>query len=389
MPRASLAAVATLALALGACSPGVDLGDDRARRFVDAGVAVADGSLIVLAGPPAGIVAPTNLAAIVLEVAAPFGAPPSFHLRGVNGGVTALGSPTPVPCAGTCYQLALASPLPPSTAHQLELSSGTQLEDGRAQGPGRLGSVTTGSERDDRAPRITDLRVEPSAGCVRVRLRSDESGQLLLAEGVGRIVGQEAIDAVFRPALGPLPVEIAFNVALVDWAGNRGQAPPAPIRLPPRPPPLVITEVLANPAGSDTTQEFVELRNIGAEPLSLAGFAIEDAGAGDPLPAVILPRGGFAVVVGAGYDAGDGRDPAPRAGAHLVPVPGRIGHDGLTNAGETVRLRRGGDVISQYGGWVDTNATGWRGRSVQRVTDDACDHPTSWNDRPLAPTPGW
>ena len=95
-------------------------------------------------------------------------------------------------------------------------------------------------------------------------------------------------------------------------------------------------------------------------------------------------------MVPASFNPLDGRDPAPRAGALLLRVEGRIGRDGIGNAGEAVRLRaRTGEVTSRYGGWIDATASAWVGHSVQRQPPDACDGPSAWNPRPQPPTPGW
>ncbi|HET6280373.1 MAG TPA: hypothetical protein VFH73_05390, partial [Polyangia bacterium] len=120
---------------------------------------------------------------------------------------------------------------------------------------------------------------------------------------------------------------------------------------------------------------------------------IEDSRGGDVLPAAELPPGAYALVVAAAFDPADVKDVAPLAGTALVRLESRIGSDGLTNSGEVVRLRGGATadapVISSYGGWVDTSATAWSGKSVHRATDDACDRPASWNRTPLVATPGW
>jgi len=50
-------------------------------------------------------------------------------------------------------------------------------------------------------------------------------------------------------------------------AGNSADSAAVALHLPPKLPRLVITEVLANPAGSEYTQEFVELENLEAEPV--------------------------------------------------------------------------------------------------------------------------
>jgi hypothetical protein len=152
---------------------------------------------------------------------------------------------------------------------------------------------------------------------------------------------------------------------------------------------VVITEVLGNPAGTEGTQEFVELQNLDPEPASLAGMVIEDKTGSDALPNAIIPAGGFAVVVPEAFVVNEGKDPPPRDDAVLVRVPGKLGSDGFANAGEPVRLVKDGVVISQYGGWVNTSATAWNGRSVRRISPESCDQPSAWTTTPQAPTPGW
>ena len=75
--------------------------------------------------------------------------------------------------------------------------------------------------------------------------------------------------------------------------------------------------MLANAAGPEPAQEYVELRNLGGDAVSLAGLRLEDAKGGDDLPAETLAPGGYALVVPSGYDPAQGQDPAPRAGTLL------------------------------------------------------------------------
>jgi hypothetical protein len=188
-----------------------------------------------------------------------------------------------------------------------------------------------------------------------------------------------------------VPAEIVLRVT--DRAGNQIETSAGSIDLPPETPLLVITEVLANPAGPEPGQEFVELRNVGDSDLSLAGLRLEDSKGGDVLPEATLAAGAYALIVPSTYDPGSPRDVPPRAGTLMVPVDTRIGADGLSNTGEVVRLRMPGTgtepLISLYGGWVDVSAASAAGKSVHRLTDGSCDHPTAWTKPPRAATPGW
>jgi len=66
---------------------------------------------------------------------------------------------------------------------------------------------------------------------------------------------------------------------------------------------VIINELLPNPAGSDTGEEFVEIVNVGTEPVSLDGWTLRDATAERhvfPPDAMLQPGGVFVL-----YDEGD------------------------------------------------------------------------------------
>jgi len=191
-------------------------------------------------------------------------------------------------------------------------------------------------------------------------------------------------------ALLSLPPSSAATatVTVTDRAGNVAVAPALEFQTPPTMPAVAITEVLANPAGPEPGQEYVELCNLGAEPVALAGLRIEDSKGGDDLPDETLPAGGYALIVPSTYVPGQAGDPAPRAGTLLVRVDARIGSDGLSNSGEAVRLIQGQIPISTYGGWVAVSSSGWSGQAVHRLDPAACDDAQAWNRTPMPPTPG-
>ncbi len=123
---------------------------------------------------------------------------------------------------------------------------------------------------------------------------------------------------------------------MIDRAGNQVETSAGSIDLPPETPPLVITEVLANPAGPEPGQEFVELRNLGGADLSLGGLRLEDAKGADVLPEATLVAGAYALIVPSTFDPGSPRDVPPRAGTLMVPVDTRLG------VRRAVEHRRGG-----------------------------------------------
>jgi hypothetical protein len=113
-------------------------------------------------------------------------------------------------------------------------------------------------------------------------------------------------------------------------------------------PHAVINEVLANPLGPEPAQEWVELVNDGASPIDLGGFVLSDSGGDVVLPKGLLKPGGFALVVGSGFEASGGQDPPPAPGTVLLRVP-RVGSAGLSNSGEALRLTSdAGQLLSRF-----------------------------------------
>jgi hypothetical protein len=156
-------------------------------------------------------------------------------------------------------------------------------------------------------------------------------------------------------------------VAAIDRSGRVLASELAITPAPPRPH-VVLNEVLANPAGAEPGQEWIELYNDGASAVSLAGFAIEDAGGRSELPAAILEPGGFALVVPEAFVADDGADPEPASGTALLRVAA-LGRSGLSNEGEKLTLRdAAGAVLSTFPAVKTKN-----GVSVARIAPDAPD----------------
>lgn len=112
-------------------------------------------------------------------------------------------------------------------------------------------------------------------------------------------------------------------------------------------PRVVLSEVLANPLGPEPAQEWVELYNDGAVPVDLSTLSLEDGGGKVELPAFVLTPGSFALVVREDYDAASGSDPLPAPGTKLLRVPA-LGKNGLSNSGEALALRAGGQLISKF-----------------------------------------
>ena len=162
-------------------------------------------------------------------------------------------------------------------------------------------------------------------------------------------------------------------VNLVDLAGNETVVDLEPL-LAPAAPDWAITEILANPAGKEPAQEWVELLRLGSEPGNLAGLRLGDGTGQDPLPDLPVAPGERVVVVGHAYDAAAPRDTPAAPGTRLARLAGTIGSCGLANGGEPVELRDAtGAVVSAVARPWDTAGAAWAGRSVERVRPGGCD----------------
>ena len=388
------------------CAPRTDLFAQATPGVDQPGGGSAAGALV---DPQAGTTGvPSNLAAVVARVPVALRldrASFRLHPSDDNAADAALDPGVAVSCAaaaaGSCYRFPLAGALQSNRTYLLELTSGALQEDGAAAATGVIGGFDTAAAADQIAPQVIDFAVGLAGPCASIRLSTDEAvgAQIVLrAAGADEVtiaagVGQSTFDLAV-PLAGLPPGDRAEIVLRVtDRAGNVTEASAGAIDVPPETPPLVITEVLANPAGPEPGQEFVELRNLGGAELSLAGLRVEDAKGADVLPAAVLIPGGYALVVPSTFDPLSPRDVAPRVGTLMIPIDTRIGADGLSNGGEVVRLRMPGagtePIVSMYGGWVDVSAASAAGKSAHRLIDGACDHPTAWTRPARPPTPGW
>jgi len=275
------------------------------------------------------------------------------------------------------------------------LGDGVADANGNAVPSGTIGIFENAETPDTTPPALGDVSVAASGPCLAVSFSTDEpaTGTLTIIAGGVELdspagVGQTHFDVAIPVGTLPAASPATVTVSVSDRAGNVAASAPLAFTTPDALPPVAITEVLANPAGPEPAQEFVELRNLGTEDVALAGLRIEDGKGSDDLPAETLVAGAYALVVTSAYDPAQGQDPAPRAGTLLLRVDTRIGSDGLSNSGEPVRLMLGDALVSSYGGWIDASSSKWAGRSAQRLIQTACDRADAWNHTPLEPTPG-
>jgi hypothetical protein len=389
--------VITLALAGGCALPATDLsgGSGAPTSMPAPGTAAAVASLM---DPMAGAVdVPSNLAAVIVRFTGPIAwGSAGIQVCDAEGDSVSSSAPIEVSCAGgSCYRTDLGGVLPAGITCRVAIGDGVTDAAGKPIAAGVIGVFDTAVARDQTPPVLSGVTVDLAGPCLTVSFTTDEpsTGSVVVRAGDIEIETQAGVGAMMFSVSIPmtdLPAETAatVTVGVVDRAGNLAASSPVPLQTPAAVPPVAITEVLANAAGPEPAQEYVELRNMSEGPVDLGGLRLEDAKGADQLPAEVLPAGAYALVVPSGYDPAGAQDTPPRPGTLLLRVDSRLGADGLANGGERVRLLRGDAVVSSYGGWVDVSASAWAGKGVHRLVQTACDRAESWNRTPLEATPG-
>jgi hypothetical protein len=197
-----------------------------------------------------------------------------------------------------------------------------------------------------------------------------------IATGAETIVRPSRAERPF--VVRPLPLDARFRFAVLDEGGRLLEAE-VPIEPAPPRSHVIINEVMANPAGVERAQEWVELFNDGRFPVSVQGYALETGGGTVLLPAGVIEPGAFALVVTDAYEIDDGVDPVAAPGTLLLRVAA-LGRDGLSNDGERLSLRdAAGSELSTFPAMKAKN-----GVSNARLAPDALDGDAD----AFAPSPG-
>ena len=158
---------------------------------------------------------------------------------------------------------------------------------------------------------------------------------------------------------------------------------------------LLITEViydLGDGQGTEPGNEWIELYNGTNSAINLAGYFLHDASSTDPLPAVSLPAGKFAVVSGSSTTQTLWSIPDD---AVFILLPNTTIGNGLGNTGDYVWLESNasttvdaiswGNNISAFNPSVPPVAEGHSLGRINLTTDT--DSASDWADKPT-PTPG-
>jgi hypothetical protein len=366
-------------------------------RFVTAGEEQARPVLRLISPVEGATEQPTNLARVIVRSSQPLSGATGeglFWLEADDGQRVPLWSSAaddvcPVQTGSPrCLRLRLIRALAPLRAWTLRVSSRVTNGAGEPVFASDL-RFASGAKADHRAPGVLQATLRISDGCALIVLSSDEPSDLSWrgswtvtpASSVGRRIHQVG-------AALPATVDGTLWVDIVDLAGNRAVTRSFAVHHEGAPQ-VEISEVLANPRGPEPAQELVELHNRSAEAVSLDGWQLDDGDDGvgvNVLPAVSLPPGQRAVVVGPRYDLLSSADPPLAAGALLIRLDKTVGALGLSNGGEALALRDAqGRLVSTYGGFFAFDSKQLEGQSAQRVSG-RCDLPQSWHIAP--PSPG-
>lgn len=145
-------------------------------------------------------------------------------------------------------------------------------------------------------------------------------------------------------------------------------------------PRFILTEVLADPLGSEPQAEWVEVMNTGTSSGSLGGLELWDSGGGVLLPDVVFRPGELGLIVRADFSFESDEVPHPQSKPVVVPS---LGENGLRNSGEEVSLRDGDGRILSAIPAISASA----GESVARLDPWSSDVRASFETR-RPPTPG-
>ncbi|MEZ4382025.1 MAG: hypothetical protein R3A79_11810 [Nannocystaceae bacterium] len=387
----------------------------RFRRDFVTTAAGASGPEAALEVPTIGELVPRNLATVTTTFVRPVsdaldGA--TLELIGDDGSAAALVEPAPCPgwVPGFCLVWRVDRRLAAGVVYRVGGGSLVDRRGRSARPPHELQWFVAGDEDDRDAPQLELVAIELRGRCVVAEGAAAEAMTLRLRVGAAEAV------ASGPPSEGTLAAGVALRrwptsgsplrvlLELEDRAGNRA-AEERLIALPAsEPPPLAIVEILANPAGPEPAQEFVELLDVREEGAArtVEGLRIVDAAwpevaaaiaegelPGAAIPAFTSEPGRRAVIVGDDFRRGDPSDPDPPPDAALVVLDRAIGSGGLGNSGEplTIYDPQAGALVAAYGSPRKSHV---QGRSVVNVDPGACDIAGAWRAHPLgASSPGW
>ena len=355
---------------------------------------------IRLVRPSSGIVGvPLNLPRLFVSASLPLPGPAANGVRLVRvetGETVAQGvRPEPGGCGSSaaagsgCYSMEISGELAPFSRFELAAAVvGEQGGDCAFVPFDTPQQFVTGGSADTEAPSLDLVAARVDARCLSFRVLSSEPVSLLVSVwraaqvGVGLPLVTEPVaepSAEHQVGLDLSALAAGTAIALVvegrDLVDLPAVSEPVTLEVGPELPFVAITEVLANPAGPEPDQEFVEIYNLSDRTVVLEGWSVSDSeqDTGDPLSTGELAAGQFGLLVGKGYDPFQGQDPSPDPSVPLFRSDTSLASSGLSNSGEPLFLWDGqGRLVSAYREAANVSGSGHNGCSVELIAPSVC-----------------
>jgi len=185
------------------------------------------------------------------------------------------------------------------------------------------------------------LVIGPRSATVRYKTDRDAFGRIACRAAAGEVAAEaSAASAEHRLVVAPLEPRVPHDCSVVARTAAGETALSAfGLETAGGGPWVAITEVLADPAGPEPAQEFVEVANLDDVEVDLGGWALDDEGGGAVVPAgTVLAPGDVVLLVPDAYDPDGAGDPPADPAAALVRLGRSLGASGLRNSGEAVFL---------------------------------------------------
>ena len=155
-----------------------------------------------------------------------------------------------------------------------------------------------------------------------------------------------------------------------------------------------ISEVMANPQGSEYENEFIELYNTSSYVIHINGWVLSDGSGLDSLIYLSGPEGvrpyGYAVILDPSYnfDTGPYHDLMPDSTTlYTISTDATLGSGGLSNSGESVIIRSPDTSMVSQMSWSSATDNGY---SWERVTMETPDSLAQWEQSLVVNgTPGY
>ncbi|GEM_PF-1462937 len=277
--------------------------------------------------------------------------------------------------------------------------------------PHRIHWFRTGTGPDTRAPELDIRWAGTRARCLVVGIMSTETLEIVLrARGLAHRIKMMAGEFAIGLPLESLSLVsgdvLSYEIRAMDLAGNESEfegSVAVDDNFTPGLPRWAVSEILANPAGPEPDQEFLEIvaledkvgmTSSGEIYLSdlpwsevVAALVAGEDPPGDALLGLRdwdYARGDLALLISAKYVAGAGADPSPAPGTFMVRLDASLAKSGLKNAGEPISLYRAEPpaLLASYGNFIDTSASSHSGRSVTMADLRGCDVASNWRSHP-------